>query len=338
MNKFQKKILGMVLSLLFLIPSPIMATAENSQEVSIDSLQKTNVESSQEVNIDNSQKANVESSQEINIDNSQKANIESSQEINIDNSQKTNDLYKKGIEFGAIDPSEVSFKNWQEQEKNYRENYDTAIKEGILKDISYDKWLEINNYGQFPKMDPEVFDEIVIPPDSQTNSRRKKRSVKPSILSGDILITNSTVSSGFLGHAGIANGNEYVLDMPGARNGRSKIDNNRQLRASEWFNDYNDGWIHVYRIKNRSLARQVGRYADRHYYSTNGSAHKNVHINYKMSPNLYDMSTAYCSKLVFCSYWYGSGSLPVMRKMTGFVSPYALDNCFTPQYAPSQIN
>lgn len=298
MNKLQKMVLGMVLSLLLLIPSPIMANAENSQEV----------------------------------------NIDSSQEVNIDSSQKSNTLYQKGIEFGAIDPSEVSIENWQEQEKSYRVNYDTAIKEGILKDISYDKWLELNNYGQFPKMDPEVFDEIIIPPDSQTNSRRKKRSVKPAILSGDILITNATSSSGFLGHAAIANGNEYVLDMPGGRNGRSTIDNNRQLRSWDWFDDYKDGWIRVYRIKNRSLARKVGRYADRHYYSTNGSARKNVHINYKISPNLYDMRTAYCSKLVYCAYWYGTGSLPVMKKKSGFLSPYILHTCFTPSYTPSQIN
>ncbi|MCJ8343600.1 MAG: hypothetical protein MJH09_12285, partial [Cetobacterium sp.] len=236
------------------------------------------------------------------------------------------------------DPSEVSIENWQEQEKNYRENYDTAIKEGILKDISYDKWLEVNNYGQFPKMDPEIFDEIVIPPDSQANSRRKKRSVKPYIQSGDILITNATASSGILGHAAIANGNEYILDMPGPRNGRSLKDNNRQLTASAWFNDYRNGWIRVYRIKNRSVAKQVGRYADRHYYSTNGSATKNVHIDYKISSDLYNMKTAYCSKLVYCAYWYGSGSLPVMRKKSGIVDPYGLPLCFTSAYAPIGIN
>lgn len=278
MNKFQKIFVGIILSSVVLIFSPIGVKAENIQDPNV--------------------------------------------------------LYQKGIEFGAINQSEVSLENWQEQEKSYRENYDNAIKEGIFKDITYDKWLEMNNYGQCPKLDPEVFDEIIIPP----KSRRQKRSAKPPILSGDILITNSTSSSGFVGHAAIANGNEYVLDMPGTRNGRSKYDNNRQLRAWEWFNDYNDGYIHVFRIKDRSVARQVGRYADRHYYSTNGSATKNVHINYQINPYLYDMSTAYCSKLVFCAYWYGSGSLPVMRGMTGFLSPFALKNCFTPRYAPTQIN
>lgn len=334
MNQFQKKFLGMVLCLLFLIPLPIMANEENPQGVNIDSLQKPNVENSQEVNTDSSQKSNIEDSQEVNTDNSQKPNIEDSQEVNTDSSQNSNALYQKGIEFGAIDPSEVSLENWQEQEKNYRENYDTAIKEGILKDISYDKWLESNNYGQFPKMDPEIFDEMVIPP----ASRRQKRSAKPYIQSGDILITNATSGSGILGHAAIANGNEYILDMPGSRNGRSKIDNNRQLTASAWFNDYKNGWIHVYRIKNTSLARQVGRYADRHYYSTNGSATKNVHINYEINSHLYDMRTAYCSKLVYCAYWYGSGSYPVLNKASGIVGPHFLRNWFTSKYWPSQIN
>ena len=303
MNKFYKKFLGMVLSLLFLMPSPIMANAENSQEINIDSLQKSNVENSQEVNTDSSQKSNA--------------------------------LYQKGIEFGAIDPSEVSKENWQEQESSYRENYETAIKQGILKDITYEKWLEENNYGQFPKMDPEIFETIKIP----KASRRQKRSPKPYIQSGDILITNSTSSFGILGHAAIANGNEYVLDMPGARNGLSKIDNNRQLTASQWFREYGERDIFVYRIKNTSLARQVGRYADRHYYSTNGSATKNIHINYEISPNLYNMKTAYCSKLVYCAYWYGTGNLPVMvRAPLKIIHPFDLRNYFTSKYWPFSIN
>lgn len=286
MDKFQKKFLGMTLSLLLLIISPIIVNAENSQEV------------------------------------------------NTENSQKTNVLYQKGIESGAIDSSEVSEISWENQEKDYRENYDTAIKEGILEDISYEKWLESNNYGQFPKMDPEVFDTIAIPP----ASTRQKRSAKPYIQSGDILITNATSSSGIIGHAGIANGNEYVLDMPGGRNGRSMTDNNRQSSASAWFNDYKSGWIYVYRIKNTSLAKQVGSYADRHYYSTNGGTQKNVHINYKVSSDLYNMKTAYCSKLVYCAYWYGTGSLPVMNKKDGIVDPYGLPLCFKSAYAPGRIN
>ncbi|WP_158012256.1 hypothetical protein [Paraclostridium sordellii] len=83
-------------------------------------------------------------------------------------------IYKKQmlyIKFGAIDPSEVSKEDWQKQEKDYRENYDTAIKEGILQDITYEQWLEANNYGQFPKVDPEIFDEFIIPPQSQENKK-----------------------------------------------------------------------------------------------------------------------------------------------------------------------
>ncbi len=94
-------------------------------------------------------------------------NVKNSQEVKDENSQKANILYQKGIDFGAIDPAEVSKKDWEEQEKMYRENYDTAIREGILKDISYEKWLEDNNYGQFPKVDPEIFDEFIIPPASE---------------------------------------------------------------------------------------------------------------------------------------------------------------------------
>ncbi|MRZ30220.1 hypothetical protein GKD08_15800, partial [Paeniclostridium sordellii] len=128
MNKSHKKILGSVLSLLFLMSLLIIVNAKNPKQV--------------------------------NINNSQKTDIKISQAITDENLQKTNALYKKGIEFGAIDPSEVSKEDWQKQEKDYRENYDTAIKEGILQDITYEQWLEENNYGQFPKADPEIFDEF----------------------------------------------------------------------------------------------------------------------------------------------------------------------------------
>ncbi|CEN78311.1 hypothetical protein [Paraclostridium sordellii] len=139
MNKSHKKILGSVLSLLFLMSLLIIVNAKNPKQV--------------------------------NINNSQKTDIKISQAITDENLQKTNALYKKGIEFGAIDPSEVSKEDWQKQEKDYRENYDTAIKEGILQDITYEQWLEENNYGQFPKADPEIFDEFIIPPQSQENKK-----------------------------------------------------------------------------------------------------------------------------------------------------------------------
>ncbi|CEQ21175.1 Uncharacterised protein [[Clostridium] sordellii] len=139
MNKSHKKILGSVLSLLFLMSLLIIVNAKNPKQV--------------------------------NINNSQKTDIKISQAITDENLQKTNALYKKGIEFGAIDPSEVSKEDWQKQEKDYRENYDTAIKEGILQDITYEQWLEENNYGQFPKADPEIFDEFIIPPQSQEDKK-----------------------------------------------------------------------------------------------------------------------------------------------------------------------
>lgn len=139
MNKSHKKILGVVLSLLVLMALLIIINAKNPKQV--------------------------------NINNSQKTDVKNSQEITDENLQKTNALYRKGIEFGAIDPSEVSKEDWQKQEKDYRENYDTAIKEGILQDITYEQWLEANNYGQFPKVDPEIFDEFIIPPQSQKDKK-----------------------------------------------------------------------------------------------------------------------------------------------------------------------
>ncbi|EPZ57325.1 hypothetical protein H477_2403 [[Clostridium] sordellii ATCC 9714] len=75
MNKSHKKILGVVLSLLLLIALLIIINAKNPKQV--------------------------------NINNSQKTDIKNSQEITDENLKETNDLYQKGIEFGAIDPSKL---------------------------------------------------------------------------------------------------------------------------------------------------------------------------------------------------------------------------------------
>lgn len=125
--------------------------------------------------------------------------------------------------------------------------------------------------------------------------------------------------------------------MPGSKY-NSTSDNNMQRTVSKWISDYSDGWIKVYRLKDSALASRVARYADTHYYSTTGSATKNIHIPYGLTQHLYQFSPSYCSKLVYNAYYYGSGSAPVVYERTGYVLPYGLIDTFTGNYYPTLVH
>lgn len=162
--------------------------------------------------------------------------------------------------------------------------------------FTFDDWLKANNYGQAPVAPTATIINKGLQPNSIVGGFTLK--------AGDIFITNSTEdgSSGiYFGHAGIANGDGHILDMPG---GKNTSDNNRQSTMSDWIKQYSvpGKWIKVYRLKDSNLASQVAKYADTHYYSSNGTATKNIHIDYELTPHLYVTSPSYCSKLVYDAY------------------------------------
>lgn len=82
------------------------------------------------------------------------------------------------------------------------------------------------------------------------------------------------------------------------------------------------------------LANNAARWADRNYYSSTGSATRNIKPKYKITHKLYSKNPTYCSKIVFQAYWYGTGSAPVMKEANGFVAPYALIGFFNNAYKP----
>lgn len=182
--------------------------------------------------------------------------------------------------------------------------------------------LKFNNYGQLPTIEINNFSTFAVVDGFE-------------IKAGDILITNATSSvTGYLGHAAIANGDNHILDMPGI--GKE----NRQITTADWIKNYTKSgkMIQVFRIKNQpGLASAVAKYADTHYYSTNGTAAKDVHLTYGIDNHLYRVNPTYCSKLVFDAYWYGSGSQPVMQAVSGIVAPYYLIGTFTDLYRPSLV-
>ena len=154
---------------------------------------------------------------------------------------------------------------------------------------------------------------------------------------GDILVVGGDFPTGVIGHAAILNADGYVLEMPGGDGWRHGLpDNNRQLPKRQWITNNITKWTSVYRIKNTSLARQVARFADTHYYCTYGGATKNIHLDYCIDWRIRLKNPNYCSKLVWQAYYYGSGSLPVMREVssTALIAPTALPNSFDRRYAP----
>lgn len=235
-------------------------------------------------------------------------------------------LYNQAIQEGVLDRNTVSLEQWTQQNK---EEFYPVYVEGIQakvfdQPLTYAEWLKLNNYGQAPKTNSDTLEDVTL-----QYATWKGVSIK----AGDIFITNAAMSKGILGHAAIANGDNYILDMPGYGEG------NRQSRATDWLNEYsqNGRWIKVYRVKDQTLARQVASYADRNFYSSTGSATRNIKLDYNLSPHLYSKNPTYCSKLVFQAYYYGSGSKPVMKSPSGYVLPYGLVDTFNDSYKPSLV-
>lgn len=115
-----------------------------------------------------------------------------------------------------------------------------------------------------------------------------------TVKKGDILITNGTSSSGLLGHAAIANGNEYILDIPG------KGETTRQLTTAKWMKEYDGkGWVKVYRLKNSSVANDAANWADKNYYSTKGTSKQNIFPKYGMTGSRYSKTQPIVLRLCF---------------------------------------
>ncbi|EOV9529234.1 hypothetical protein ACRS6Y_20420 [Bacillus cytotoxicus] len=238
-------------------------------------------------------------------------------------------LYNQAIEKGVLDQNSVSFDQWLEQnEKEFMPVYQDGLNQGVFQEpLSYTEWLKLNNYGQppiSPTGDNKILEDVTI---------RRANWGGFTLKAGDIFITNATSSSGILGHAAIANGDNYILHMPGAG------EENEQLTTSKWMNRYTESgkWIKVYRLKDQNLARDVARYADRNFYSTTGSATKNIHLSYSINLRLYEKNPTYCSKLVFQALYYGSGSRNVMKAVSGIVTPYGLIDTFNAAYKPPLV-
>ncbi|MBS6420378.1 MAG: hypothetical protein KH368_07055, partial [Limosilactobacillus reuteri] len=223
--------------------------------------------------------------------------------------------------------------------KYMRPNYD-FFKSNILDSVSYNEWLEMNNYG--------VMSDTKLPLLQNKNSnRRQARSAQDNInkfckdaKAGDILIVSGNFPTGVIGHAAIMNSDNTVLEMSGGEGWKKGIpDNNHQYSKRTWIKNHIKDWTSIYRISDSKLAKKVARYVDTHYFSSKGTATKDIHIDYKIDSLLKNKNPNYCSKLVYQAFYYGTGDLPVMKPTIpwGVIPPANLPTTFSNSYKPTYI-
>lgn len=239
-------------------------------------------------------------------------------------------LYKNGVKENVINPFTYSYDKWRNEiAEPLQMNYD-QMKNSSAIDISFFDWVIKNNYGIVAETNNSMFSgKKSLPITARSASDNINRFVK-IIKPGDIIYSTKYTLSGFIGHVAMSNGNGWIIEMPGGANWRKGIpDNNNQCTTRQYIKKHIKDWSYVYRISNRSLASKVARYADRKFYSSKGTRKKDRHIRYQIDwyPKKYNPS--YCSKLVYYSYYFGSGNLPVMQPMPSIFAPIPPVNVIT---------
>lgn len=210
--------------------------------------------------------------------------------------------------------------------------YDNGIQDGtISSEISFDDWQKIVADNESKKPSTKG---VISPMASYEGFAIKK---------GDIFVTDGTSFNGLTGHAAIATTSNYILDMPGFKIQTSKgmLNTSRQSTVADWIKYYAaKGTVWVYRVdpKYEWVANAAGDWADKHYYSSTGSATQDKFPEYSFSLLTSDTSKSYCSKIPYQAYYYGSGDLPFMVPVAlSIIAPYDLINHFQPEYAPKLV-
>ncbi|MFC6200310.1 hypothetical protein ACFP1L_00200 [Lactiplantibacillus nangangensis] len=240
--------------------------------------------------------------------------------------------YEQGILSGKINPSTYSksaFQYTYEQGLGlYTQQRDSLV------NISYDDWLNNVNYGAMPDGSGVDPNSVKIEPRSATGNI--ERFVK-DIRKGDIIIVNS---AGF-GHAAIATTNNWIIEMSGGGNiinwTKTGIpDNNHQFRTRDWAKNHIKNWIEIWRPRN-GIGSSAATYADATFWSSTHGTKKNRHITYGIVAGPRTTNPNYCSKMVWQSFWFGTGNKNVATGTPAFITPKALPTYFYKSYAPYKV-
>lgn len=201
-----------------------------------------------------------------------------------------------------------------ESEDSLREVYENALNNGELgSDVSFDLWKEI--YEESKQLEASFLEGT----SSEIPSIAARASY--SMKAGDIFLTNATVSSGIVGHAGIAINDTYILHIPGPNK------TTQLLTLSDWKSKYagSNGTTWVHRVNSSDLASKAATWALKNYYNSSGSTgSQNIKPSYKITTALSSTDPTYCSKIVYQAYYNAdkdvSGTWVYNR--SGIVSPY----------------
>lgn len=179
-----------------------------------------------------------------------------------------------------------------------KENYEKLVDEGILQDVSYDVWVEVNSIP-FPEEGLEQINNLS----------------SVSLKAGDILVSNSTSSAGLTGHAGIALNSNQILHIRGVGHKPEVVS------KSKWIQDYGyDGTgkhTRVYRHSSSTVASGAAAMGSMLY--------KDKNYEYGVTTSLYSVNPTYCSKIAWHAYnFYDPSTVNV--PFTNIVSPYDLPN------------
>ncbi|EGO2612192.1 hypothetical protein D7142_13745 [Enterococcus faecalis] len=209
-----------------------------------------------------------------------------------------------GEELDVFEANEQAIRNKRSadvDEVTIKRDYEALIKEGGLDgNVSYSDYYEFRTY-------PEPKDPVV-------EHVRKKRAIERPH-SGDILITNNTISGQYMGHAGIYLADGTILSIDGPKKNPSTkslfqwmIDNNSQK----------DKWTKVYRPKS---AYNPVKSAN---WGINNIRGKN--FSYNIIGATTKLNPTYCSKIAFQCYWFTNNGKGMV--LPSLVAPYALPNVF----------
>ena len=168
-----------------------------------------------------------------------------------------------------------------------REDYNKLVEEGVLgESVTYEQFYELQ------KESLELEEQLGDDWEKITITRANASSYR--ILGGDIFVTNGTISSGLIGHAGIAINSEDILST---RKGEYPSTESLQDWIRNYVNASDKLWLNVYRYKYSTDALKAARWAERTY--------KGKKIRYHINGNFSTTSYTYCSKIVWQAYRYG---------------------------------
>ncbi|RND72503.1 hypothetical protein FAM18129_00540 [Lacticaseibacillus paracasei] len=252
--------------------------------------------------------------------------------VHADTLDPVEQAYRDGVSSGKIDPAQYSKSAFRYNYQQGLNIYTVQVKAGGVHG-SYLDWLKDVNYGAMPdgsgvgpnepKMEPRSANDYI--------SRFLR-----DIQKGDILIVN-----GGFGHAAIATTNNFILEMTGGGNIVNWTvtgipDNNQQYTTSDWIDKHKNDHVQIWRPR-QGIGATAADYADYKFYSSTHSSNKDRHITYGLGAGPLVFDPNYCSKLVWQSFWFGTGNKNVVTGTPFFILPGSLPTFFTSGYTPYKV-